>query len=235
MCRNPHVSVKLVKVITRAPSGARVMLCKQPFLFWTQPMRVSLEDYLFDDILSSEAIALENLKEDADGKFIYILLTDTKSLFSKTARALTGDPYNHVSVALDDTLSVAYSYSITNGLNKSGGFMREDLKKEMAGSRYSLYRIAVTPEMHLKLSNRLNNYFQKVTETSYNYLGLVNAFARKGIFKDADGEMICSQFAAAVLNEIGVNFFKNKPFSTVRPYDFVRTRLMEFVRRGTIK
>lgn len=198
-------------------------------------MRVSLEDYLHDnDILTPDGIALESLKDDPDKKFVYVLLTDTKTTFSKIARQVTGDPYNHISVALDDTLTTAFSFNISNGLSRTGGFTREDLKKEMKGSRYSMYRVAVTPEMYLKLENRLNDYFTKVSETSYNFFGLVNAIARKGIFKDEEGQMICSQFAASLLSEIGVTIFKNRPLSTVRPYDFVKAKMLEFVKRGTI-
>jgi DNA polymerase III alpha subunit (gram-positive type) len=198
-------------------------------------MRVSLEDYLYDsDILTPEGIALESLSTDPDKKYVYVLLTDTKSMFSKVARHITGDPYNHVSVALDDTLTTGFTFNISNGLSRTGGFLREDLKKEMRGSRYSMYRVAVTPEMYLKLENRLNDYFTKVSETSYNFFGLVNAIARKGIFKDEEGQMICSQFVASLLHEIGITIFKNRPLSAVRPYDFVKTKMLEFVKRGTI-
>ena len=203
-------------------------------------MKPCLEDYLFDNVLSREGLTLESLTEDVsipddDKRYVYVILTDTKTQFSKVSRLITGDPYNHISIALDDTLTYAFTFSITNGLNKSGGFMREDLKKEMAGSRYSMYRVTVTPQMYLKIENRLNDYFKKVSETSYNLFGLVNAITQKGIFKDQDGQMICSQFVAALLSEIGVNVFKNRILSTVRPYEFVRSKLLTFVRRGTIK
>lgn len=199
-------------------------------------MKVSLEDYVFDDVLTDVAVTMEALASSADekGPFIYILLTHTGTWMSHVSKAITGDPYNHVSIMLEKDFDNIYTFSMKNNLNKTGGFLKED-RKDLNGAKYSLYRMAVTDEVHLRIRNRIGNYFENVRETAYNHFGLINAILKKGIFKDDDKAMICSQFVATVLHEAGVVMFKDRPLSTIRPYEFVKSKLMKFVERGTIK
>lgn len=197
-------------------------------------MSISLEDYLFDDILSDTGVSLENLVHAEESKTVYILLTDTKTTFSKVAAMITGDPYNHVSMMLDYDFDNVYTFSIKNGLNRSGGFMKED-RKDLNGSRYSLYKLNVTDEVYSKIQKRVDDYLRNVTTTSYNHFGIINAILKKGIFSEEQNIMICSQFVATVLQESGIVLFKNRPLSTLRPYEFVKSKLLKFVERGTIK
>lgn len=43
-------------------------------------------------------------------KKIYLLLTDTGTLFSKLIKCYTKKPYNHASIAFDGELSTVYSF-----------------------------------------------------------------------------------------------------------------------------
>ena len=198
-------------------------------------MRISLEDYLYSpEDLTDVALSLEALSVHDAEKYVYVLLTDTKTLFSKVAKHITGDPYNHVSLMLDYDFDNMYTFNIKNGLNRSGGFMRED-RLDLKGSRYSLYRVAVDTDTHARIKTRVADYLRDVRTTTYNHLGIINAIAGRGVFKDSDKSMICSQFVASLLDEVGVSLFKDRAFSTLRPYEFVRSKLLKFVERGTIR
>ena len=43
-------------------------------------------------------------------KKIYIILTQSGTLFSKTIRFFTGKPYNHASIGLNESLDEFYSF-----------------------------------------------------------------------------------------------------------------------------
>lgn len=199
-------------------------------------MGINLDDILYDDQVDAEGLALENLAlraNEAQLK-VYVLLTDTGTTFSKISKAITGDPYNHVSIMFDYDFDHIYTFSMSNGLKRGGGFMKED-RKDLNGARYSLYSMDVTPDIYDKMRRRVDNYFQNISQTTYNHFGLINAILNKGIFKDEDGVMICSQFVASIIEESGVKLFKDRLLSTIRPYEFVKSKLLKYVERGTIK
>lgn len=179
---------------------------------------------------AAELLALS--KKASSENPVYVLLTDTGTGFSKVSKMVTGDPYNHVSLALDSDLEYVYTYSLSTTNNGSkGGLMRES-KELLKGSRYSLYEMSLTKEMYVKLVDRLNNLEKNVSKTGYNHWGLVNALLGKEVFKSAAEVMICSQFIASVMADVGVVFFKGQAHSTIKPYDFVRSKLLKHVRRG---
>lgn len=188
---------------------------------------------------SPEGIALLDASEETEvaTKCIYVLLTDTKTLVSKVSRVITGDPYNHVSLMLTDNFDDGiYTFSLGNGVNGiKGGFMVED-RANLKGSRYSMYKMAVTTEVYDKIKTRISDYVKGIERTSYNHLGLFNAIFKKNIFKTEDGQSsICSEFVVEVLKFSGVDLFTKRFSSSVRPYELIKSKLLKFHKRGTIK
>lgn len=174
---------------------------------------------------------------EAPSKEIFVLLTDTKTLVSKVSRMVTGDPYNHVSLMLDDSFdSGIYTFSLGNGINGiKGGFLVED-RANLKGSHYSMYKMAVTLDVYEKIRVRINDYINGVQKTSYNHLGLFNAIFQKNIFKSEDAQTsICSEFVVEVLKFAGVELFTKRFSSSVRPYDLIKSKLLKFHKRGVIK
>jgi hypothetical protein len=170
-------------------------------------------------------------------KEIYVLLTDTKTFVSKVSRMVTGDPYNHVSLMLSDNFDDGiYTFSLGNGINGiKGGFMVED-RANLKGSRFSMYRMAVTQAVYDKIKTRITDYVNGVEKTSYNHLGLFNAIFKKNIFKSEDEQTsICSEFVVEVLKFSGVELFAKRFSSSVRPYELIRSKLLKFHKRGVIK
>ena len=185
---------------------------------------------------SAEGLAILNAKEDANCPSIYILLTDTKTQFSKVSKLVTGDPYNHVSLMLTDNFDdPIYTYALNNGISSiRGGFMVED-RANLYGSSYSLYALKVTEQAYAQIKEKVEFLVANPNQTRYNHLGLFNAIFRKNIFSTPDGQTsICSEFVVEVLRFAGISLFKGKASSTVRPYDLVRSRLVKFVRKGKI-
>lgn len=186
---------------------------------------------------SPEGIDLLSLSEAPGEQYIYVLLTDTKTMFSRFSKALTGQPYNHVSLMLTENFDdPIYTFSLSNGLNGIwGGFMVET-REELKGSKYSLYRLGVTIDVFQKIQDRVVGFLNAPDKTKYNHLGLFNAIFQKNIFSSDDAQVgICSEFVVEVLKFGGVSLFGNRAGSTVRPYDLVKSKLLKFHKRGTIK
>lgn len=198
------------------------------------------EEEIKDVVSASLSMEGKSLLQEAEsgesGLNLYVLLTDTGSRFQRVAKHITKDPYNHVSLALDEDLDEIYTFSLyteQNGFN--GGFMRET-KEELDGSKYSLYRVAVDHESHTKVKDYLRGMVSSSANTTYSLKSLVNAMFQKEIFKDArETSMICSEFVSYVLDLAGIKLFKNKKLSLIKPYDFVKLKLLKFVRRGKIR
>ena len=46
----------------------------------------------------------------SDNQNIYVLLTDTGTMFTKLIKRITAAPYNHASLALDENLNEVFSF-----------------------------------------------------------------------------------------------------------------------------
>lgn len=96
-------------------------------------------------VYSQEGIELLDAAKDRNAPSIYILLTDTKTQFSKVSRLITGDPYNHVSLMLTDNFDdPIYTYALNNGISSvKGGFMPRRFRVRCALQYRSKYRRSV--------------------------------------------------------------------------------------------
>jgi len=197
-------------------------------------LKVKFEDWE----LTEEAIALESMAQDAqlNKHRLFILLSYTGTSISKLIKYVTKQPYTHASIAFDEALTEMWSYNIftrKNGIN--GGLIKEDLK-DFKGAKYSLYELSCTPEIYNKVRSRVQEIAADVEGTGYNVLGLINTIYQKVLFKSENEiRMFCSQFVVTVLRAAGIEIFKNKDTSFIRPGDFVRSKLLRFVRRGILR
>ena len=65
---------------------------------------------------------------DKEIKTVYVLLTDTGTLFTKTIKSFTKAPYNHVSIVFDENLDEIYSFGRKYPKNPFiAGFIKEDV------------------------------------------------------------------------------------------------------------
>lgn len=193
------------------------------------------EDTLLGLTYTQEALDLMGDVENHELK-VYVLLTDTKTRFSKISRFITGDPYNHVSLMLvDDFDSGIYTFSLSSNNGLKGGFVVEG-REMLKGSNYSLYSLGVSKTAYETIKQKVEGYVANAEKTTYNHLGLFNALFKKDFFNNTDAEAsICSEFVVEVLKFSGITLFKDKSSTTIRPYELVKSKLLKFVRRGVIK
>ena len=67
---------------------------------------------------------------DVTDKKVYILLTDTGTLFTRVIRLYTKADYNHVCIGFDRSLEILYSFGRKNPSNPFiAGFVNESIRR----------------------------------------------------------------------------------------------------------
>ncbi|XKH49788.1 hypothetical protein LG275_09105 [Chryseomicrobium palamuruense] len=155
-------------------------------------------------------------------RFVYILLTDTGTVFTKTIKTYTKAPYNHSSLSLDKELTQLYSFGRKKPNNPfQAGFVQEDVLngtyKKYPNTTCALYEIQVSPRQYQKIERMIALFQRNNKKTIYNLLGVFGV-AVKAPF-EPKGSYFCSQFVAEILHRAGIRFWPKLP-SLVEPNDF---------------
>lgn len=170
-----------------------------------------------NDILSNDIIQ----KEKKCTKYIYIVLTQTKTYPARAIRLYTQEPYAHASIAFDEDLEEMYSFArrgIYNPFN--AGFIREYIDKgifaRFSSTECSIFRLQITEQQYRILRREIEIFKLNRSYYSYNYLGLVGAAFNIPV--RSKQRYFCSQFVAYVLEQSGIHIF-NKNYALVKPRD----------------
>lgn len=149
---------------------------------------------------------------------IYILLTDTGSLFTRLIKLYTKKRYNHASISFDSNLSKVYSFGRKHIRNPfRGGFVLENLAQHFfQRADCALYSITVTEMQQQKMERYIQEIEKQQERYRYNFIGLFGFLIQKPI--NRENAFFCSQFVATMLQECGIVKF-NKPLSLITPYD----------------
>lgn len=163
------------------------------------------------------------IKEENEEKLIapfyrpvYIVFTETKTLFGKAIRKLGFGNISHVAISFDEELEQMYSFSHDNG-----GFGIERLSNDTSITNLKVFCIFVDNIKYNKIKNTVSSLLKDSINTSYNYLG-VGYFALSRFFKrfrlersnKMDTTMFCSQFVDALFKSAGIKLNKSKSNDT---------------------
>ena len=167
-------------------------------------------------------------------KKIYILLTDTGTLFTKLIKLYTKKPYNHASISFDSELSEVYSFGRKTARNPFvGGFVKEDVDKGLFKEANCVVYALKVNEVQLQ---KMNCYIKEIEaqkgEYRYNLLGLLGFLFNKPIQRKK--AFFCSQFVATVLKECNIIDFGKSP-SLVAPNDLQKVSKCQLVYEGELK
>lgn len=177
------------------------------------------------------------LKGEHSMKYIYILLTNTSTLFSRTIKRYTKDSYNHASLALDEDLNELYSFGrkfVRNPL--IGGFIKEDIKKGVyklyPETTCVLYKLPVDKETYCNIKSTLNKFKKRKHFYGYNMIGLLGVIVDKPI--NIPFFYFCSQFVASVLIENNINLFDKNP-GLITPAHFEKCNKLIKIYEGKLR
>lgn len=165
---------------------------------------------------------------------IYVLLTDTGTLFTRLIRMFTKAPMNHASIALDRELKEVFSFGRKNLRNPLvGGFVREDMTSELFGrATCALYYCSVDKKTYDRIRKHIEEFERNEHQYKYNLLGLFGVLLNKRIVRK--NAYFCTQFVASVLEENGV-LVSSKPSDLVTPADIERAKALSQVYRGSLQ
>lgn len=167
-----------------------------------------------------------------ENKKVYILLTDTGTLFTKVIKSFTKKRYNHASISFDVELSEVYSFGrkkMSNPFN--GGFVQENVKTGLfKNADCVIYSLNVTNEQYEKMKDYVAKIESEKEDFRYNLIGLFGFIVNKPIKREK--AFFCSQFVASVLRNGNVNF--NKPPSLIAPNDLEEIEGLEVVYEGRL-
>lgn len=181
-----------------------------------------------------------NLKIELDDKHyvpVYIILTKSDTMMGNVIRKVTGEKYNHASIAVDYNLTNLYSFARRD--DGSGGLVIESTKdgrlaELMHGENPTEYALYVTFLSHSKyenLENKLNHMVNNIKKYKYNMLQLLKL--PLGIENRSKRAMICSEFVGTLLKEGDETLITKAP-SLLTPGELVNPKFY-FVSEGVLK
>lgn len=185
--------------------------------------------YLTEDVINlAEATGGERCK-------IYVVLSNTKTHFSKIAAAITGQSYNHISIAFDRTLEQLYTFDIGANTIEVEALSKFDELAELI-----VYSVEVTREAANRVRERIEHILRNSSAYLYSRMTLlktvVNQIVGRVIFpedRNLRDEYICSTFVAEMLRIANVELFKDGRIPA--PHDFKGHRVLKYEYRGTAR
>lgn len=173
---------------------------------------------------------------DKRNKTIYVMLSDTGTLFTRAIKWFTNAPYNHASLVFDENLDEIYSFGRKKPKNPLfAGFVREDVYQgtycHFQNTRCLILKIHVSEQEYYNIRG-LVQYFDKNKELySYNLVGLFGVLFNHPIGRK--NSYFCSQFVADVFQKSGIALW-NLPSALVTPNDFIKHPSFEMIYEGKL-
>lgn len=149
---------------------------------------------------------------------VYIILTDTGTLFTKMIKKFTKQPLNHASISFTKDLDSTYSFGRKRANNPFiGGFVKENMNGELfQDAACAIYSCSVS-EIEYRQMRKVVQQFEKQQQNyKYNFIGLFGVLLNKKM--DRKRAFFCSEFVATILNNGGIDI-KGKHPSLVKPND----------------
>lgn len=146
---------------------------------------------------------------------IYVVFSSTPYRIGKCIRMLTGETYNHVSIALDPELTQMYGFARRYYRTPFyGGFVRESLSRyhvNGASADICICKLPVTPQQYRSLCLFLEGMHQNQEAYPYNHLSAAAAPLRKPVkVRDA---YTCVEFCVQILYSLGIDLDPDKYYT----------------------
>jgi hypothetical protein len=170
---------------------------------------------------------------------IYILLTDTGTLFSRAIGLYTKANLNHASIVLDEEMKEIYSFGRKNSFNPfNGGFVKEKIfghlvREATRPTACAIYSCTVSDDNYELLRARIQYMEQNQHQYKYNLLGLFGIVLNISI--ERKNAFFCTQFVAYMLQKHGVKLMMDKSLAQITPMDLQNCENLELVYSGDLR
>lgn len=165
---------------------------------------------------------------------VYLLLTDTGTLFTRMIKLYTKECHNHASIGFDCELTEVYSFGRKRPRNPFiGGFVKEDIRSELfRKATCAVYVFTVTENQYDNMLRLIKEIDANKQKYRYNLLGLFAIALNKQIPRKH--AFFCSHFVAKVLQE-GRVLETNKHISMITPQDLKKASSHKLVYQGNLQ
>ena len=176
--------------------------------------------------------------KESTAKFLYVVISRSKSVLSGAIIAVTGDMYTHAALALDKELEFMYSFGRRKISNPFVGcFKRERLTDRFYTRHTSLpgvvLEIPVSQAQYAGVVSVLQDFLQNGDSYGYNIWGMMTAMFK---YKESgrNKKFFCSEFVYYVLNTNGICDL-GRPRSSVRPQHLLMLDAMPIFEGNLLK
>lgn len=165
---------------------------------------------------------------------VYLLLTDTGTIFTRLIKRCTKKPYNHASISFVAELEEVYSFGRKMPHNPFiGGFVRENLSGSLfIQANSALFSLTVSETDIVKMKHYIKSIEAEKESYRYNLIGLFGVLFNKPIKRKR--AFFCSQFTANVLNQCHQITFE-KDLALITPYDLTTIEGMTMEYEGKLR
>ena len=168
---------------------------------------------------------------------IYIVLSQTGTVFSRVLKLFTGAEYNHASISLSPTLDKMYSFGRLNPYNPfRGGFVEEGKNigtfRRFDRTKALVLELKVSEEDYYSIKFFIEYLLKNRKKFHYNYWGVFLACFKKDIAPK--NRYYCSQFVRACLAMFNIENSVSLP-NIIKPIDFLKLNNKQIVYKGYLK
>ena len=169
-------------------------------------------------------------------KNLYIFLSRTDSIVSKTVRLFTKTYYTHASLAFDEELVLLYSSARKRGVKMfPAGPCQESLYRGFFGrdahTPCVLYALEVSEEAYNKAKAEIDFFMENKNDYKFSVLGVIAC--KFGIKWKRKNKFFCSQFVAEILMRSGISLLPKEPCLT-HPRDYENIKGIKKLYEGTV-
>ena len=170
-------------------------------------------------------------------KSIYLVLSQTGTLFSRVLKFFTRAEYNHVSLSLDPELDKMYSFGRLSPTNPFvGGFVEEGKNigtfKRFLNTKALVLELEVSRDKYEALKYFIHYFIANRVQFRYNYIGILLACFKKNYAPS--NRYYCSQFVRTCLSLFKVSNSNMLPM-IIKPIDFLKLNYKKVIYKGLLK
>lgn len=167
---------------------------------------------------------------------IYIVLTHTGTVLSRTIKIFTNNTYTHVSISLDENMEEMYSFGRLNPYNPFiAGFVKEGIHigtfKRFKNTKTSIFSLEIKEDEYKKLEEILSKFIENKKIYKFNFLGLVLAGINKRYKRK--NKFYCSEFVRDVLEKSQIK--QNEISNILKPEDFKNLSSLQLEYEGLLR
>ena len=148
-------------------------------------------------------------------RYIYIVFSSTRNSLGKAIRAVTGEPYNHISIALDESLDQMFGFARRfYNTPLYGGFIREYRSRYFVRgipAQIEICKLPVTNTQFLILQDQLLRMYDQREQYIYNHLSALGAIFHKNV--KVENAYTCVEFGVEVLKDLNIPVEAGKYYS----------------------